>query len=187
VFGNDIDDQGESVDRVGRVIDPTNFVRGADGKVTDDDQRDAEYTRHVGRRLAEAYPRLTVFHTTHLVARALFDCIAHNCGTRDIYRLLRAPLGRMEIPLTEAKNQLTVLRQAIRENPNAGAEHPLIEQQSDQQILDDALRGLGTYHTTPVVRQNGSVLVVGDLRLLYYYQNRTAHLKLPPQQALGVG
>src|SRR5919107_503130 len=73
VFGNDITDDGESIDRQGRIIDPASFVRGADGEVTDDDQRDAEYTRALGRRLAAAYPRLTVFHSTNLAARALYD------------------------------------------------------------------------------------------------------------------
>ncbi|HZJ63067.1 MAG TPA: 1-acyl-sn-glycerol-3-phosphate acyltransferase, partial [Kofleriaceae bacterium] len=66
-FGNDITDDGESIDRAGRKIDPASFVRGADGEVSDDDQRDAEYTRALGRRLAAAYPRLTVLHATHLV------------------------------------------------------------------------------------------------------------------------
>ena len=50
-FGNDITDEGESIDRAGRSVDPASFVRGADGEVTDDDQRDAEYTRALGRRL----------------------------------------------------------------------------------------------------------------------------------------
>ena len=51
-FGNDITDDGESLDRAGRVVNPASFVRGADGEVSDDDQRDAEYTRALGRRLA---------------------------------------------------------------------------------------------------------------------------------------
>ena len=51
-FGNDVTDDGESIDRAGRIVDPASFVRGADGEVTDDDQRDAEYTRALGRRLA---------------------------------------------------------------------------------------------------------------------------------------
>ena len=58
-FGNDVTDDGESIDRQGRIVDPASFVRGADGEVSDDDQRDAEYTRALGRRLAAAYPKLT--------------------------------------------------------------------------------------------------------------------------------
>ena len=55
-FGNDITDDGESIDRAGRVVDPASYVRGADGEVTDDDQRDAEYTRALGRRLVAGLP-----------------------------------------------------------------------------------------------------------------------------------
>ena len=70
-FGNDITDDGESIDRAGRKVDPASFLRGADGEVSDDDQRDAEYTRALGRRLAQTYPKLTVFHSTSLLARAV--------------------------------------------------------------------------------------------------------------------
>ena len=55
-FGNDITDDGESIDRAGRIVDPASYVRGADGEVTDDDQRDAEYTRALGRRLVAGLP-----------------------------------------------------------------------------------------------------------------------------------
>src|SRR3954469_2494123 len=83
-FGNDITDDGESIDRAGRIVDPGSFVRGADGEVTDDDQRDAEYTRALGRRLVQVFPKLTVFHATHLLARTLYDEMAKRAGTRDI-------------------------------------------------------------------------------------------------------
>src|SRR4051794_22648149 len=101
-FGNEITDEGESIDRAGRAVDPASFVRGADGEVSDDDQRDPEYPRALGRRLAAASPRLTVFHSTSLVARVLYDAIAQHAGTRDIYRLLRAPQGHLEVPADAA-------------------------------------------------------------------------------------
>ena len=43
-------------------------------------------------------------------------------------------------------------------------------------ILDDAVRGLGTYHTRPAVTRAGEALRIDDVKLLYYYQNRMAHL-----------
>ena len=176
VFGNEITDAGESLDRAGRVVDPASFVRGADGLVRDDDQRDAEYTRALGRKLAAAYPRLTVFHATHLVARTLFDAVAEACGTSDIYRLLRAPAGRLEVPMTEALTRLAALRATLRAKPHYGAEHPLLAKASDRDIIDDAVRGLSTYHTKAAVTARGDFLVVGDLNLLYYYSNRMAHV-----------
>jgi glycerol-3-phosphate O-acyltransferase len=175
-FGNDITDDGESIDRAGRVVDPASFVRGADGEVTDDDQRDAEYTRALGRRLSAAFPRLTVFHATHLLSRALYDAVAQAAGTRDIYRLLRVSPATLAVSLEDAITNVTRLRARIANTPVWGAEHPLLAPQAAMAIVDDAVRGLGTYHTRPVVARLGEVLRVEDIKLLYYYQNRTAHI-----------
>ena len=178
-FGNDVTDDGESIDRAGRPVDPASFVRGASGDVSDDDQRDAEYTRALGRRLAAAYPRLTVFHSTNLVARALYDAISHNAGTRDIYRLLRAPQGHLEVPAEVALAGLDRLRQRLAAQPAWGAEHPLHTDQSTADKLEHAIKGLSTYHTRPIVERTGATLQIKDVKLLYYYQNRTAHI--PPE------
>lgn len=179
VFGNDITDEGESLDRAGRIVDPASFVRGANGEVTDDDQRDAEYTRALGRRLAAAYPKLTVFHSTNLAARVLYDAVAKAAGTRDVYRLLRAPAGALGVPYAEAVAGMERLRSRISGNPAFGAEHPHYATQASAEKLDDAVKGLGTYHTRPAVTRQGDILQVDDVKLLYYYQNRTAHI--PPE------
>jgi glycerol-3-phosphate O-acyltransferase len=180
-FGNDVTDEGESIDRAGRAVDPASFVRGADGEVTDDDQRDAEYTRALGRRLAAVYPRLTVLHSTHLVARAVYDTIARTAGTRDIYRLLRMPAKQLIAELPSVVEQVSRLRARLSDNPAWGAEHPLIAGQGAGEIVDDAVRGLSTYHTRPIVSRHDHTLQVDDVKLLYYYQNRTAHV--PPERS----
>ncbi|HEX7702636.1 MAG TPA: hypothetical protein VF403_17975, partial [Kofleriaceae bacterium] len=181
VFGNDITDDGESIDRAGRHVDPASFVRGADGEVSDDDQRDAEYTRALGRRLAAAYPKLTVFHSTHLVARVLFDALATRTGTRDIYRLLRLAPAQLGIPRAEALAAIDRLRARIAANPAFGAEHPGFLDQSTADKLADGVKALSTFHTRVAVADRGETLQVDDLKLLYYYQNRTAHI--PPEAA----
>lgn len=181
VFGNDITDDGESIDRAGRHVDPASFVRGADGEVSDDDQRDAEYTRALGRRLAAVYPKLTVFHSTHLVARVLFDALATRTGTRDIYRLLRLAPAQLGIPRAEALAAIDRLRARIAANPAFGAEHPGFLDQSTADKLADGVKALSTFHTRVAVADRGEILQVDDLKLLYYYQNRTAHI--PPEAA----
>jgi glycerol-3-phosphate O-acyltransferase len=178
-FGNDVTDEGESIDRQGRIVDPASFVRGADGEVSDDDQRDAEYTRALGRRLAAAYPRLTVFHATHLVARAVYDAVTQALGTRDIYRLIRVPAQQLSVGADAVIDQLVRLRARLTATPAWGAEHPLLAAQPASAILDDAIRGLSSYHTRPIVSRREQALQVDDVKLLYYYQNRTAHV--PPE------
>ena len=42
------------------------------------------------------------------------------------------------------------------------------------------MTGLVTYHTRPAVVRHGEMLQVDDVKLLYYYQNRTAHI--PPEE-----
>jgi len=176
VFGNDITDDGDSIDRAGRVVDPASFVRGADGEVTDDDQRDAEYTRALGRKLAAVYPRLTVFHSTNLVARALYDAIAAHRGTRHTHRPRPAPSAQLGVRREDALGYLARLRARLVANPALGSEHPGYRDESDETKLDDAVHGLGTYHTRPAVTRQGGMLQVDDVKLLYYYQNRTAHI-----------
>ncbi len=186
-FGNDVTDDGESIDRAGRAVDPATFVRGANGEVTDDDQRDAEYTRALGRRLAAAYPSLTVFHSTHLVARALYDAISAQAGTRDVYRLMRAPSGHLEVTAETAIDALAALRARIAANPAFGAEHPLHLDQLTAPKLDDAIKGLSTYHSRPIVQRSGGLVLVKDVKLLYYYQNRTAHIPADGGSSGGLG
>ena len=180
-FGNDITDDGESIDRAGRIVDPASFVRGADGEVSDDDQRDAEYTRALGRRLATAFPRLTVFHSTHLLARVLYDELARRAGTRDIYKLLRIAPSDCAVPIGDVIAAVDRLRARIAQTPSYGAEHPGYVQQSSQDKVADAVKGLSTFHTRTIVEQRGDALAVSDVKLLYYYQNRTAHI--PPEGA----
>ena len=175
-FGNDITDDGESIDRVGRIVDPASFVRGADGEVTDDDQRDAEYTRALGRRLATVFPKLTVFHSTNLLARSVYDAISKAAGTRDVYRLLRAAPSQLSVSTADALAGIERLRARLHDHPEWGSEHPLYTEQSSAQKLDDAVRGLSTYHTRPIVERAADSLQVRDVKLLYYYQNRTAHI-----------
>ncbi len=178
-FGHDVDDDGESRDRTGRRVDPRSYLLGADGELGHDDQRDAEYTRLLGRRLVEVYPRETVFHSTHLAARVVFDAVAAAAGTRDIYKLLR--LTHREVPVPELVHALGVLRRRITETQAAGHLHHAVASAGDAAILDDALRALGGYHSAPVLERRGDMVRVGDLELVFYYQNRTAHL--PPDKA----
>ena len=175
-FGNDITDDGESIDRAGRIVDPASYVRGANGEVSDDDQRDAEYTRALGRRLAAAFPRLTVFHATHLVARAIYDALGELAGTRDVYRLMRRGAGQSTVAMARVLALVGELRARIAAAPSYGAEHPLLVPQAATAIVDDAVRGLTTYHTRPIIAVEGDAVKVLDVKLLYYYQNRTAHI-----------
>jgi glycerol-3-phosphate O-acyltransferase len=179
VLGNRVDEDGESIDARGRRIDPATYLTGDDGKVQRDAQRDAEYTRALGDEIVRQFRRLTVFMPTNLVARALFDRLAAQLGTRDVYRLLREPEG--EAPVEKVREDLGRLRQMLGKRPELGS---VAERWADARpgdVIEDALRMFRGYHGRPVVEREGDRLVARDLRLLFYYQNRTAHIPAEAQ------
>ncbi len=176
-FGNQVDDDGESLDSRGRRVDPASYVQDANGNVAEDRQRDMEYTRELGESLRGAFRKETVFLTTHLAARALYDGFVERARTRDIYRLLRVGGRDTEVPVDEACARIDRLRDAIAARPEVGRVHERVCKMAPAEILDDALGALGIYHTRQVARRVGDVIRVEDKRLLYYYRNRTAHLE----------
>ena len=117
------------------------------------------------------------FHATQPLARVLYDELAKRAGTRDIYRLLR--IAECSVPVETALAGLERLRARLAAHPEWGSEHPQYVQQTAAEKLDDAVRGLSSYHTRPAVVKKGDTLELADKKLIFYYQNRTAHI--PPE------
>lgn len=174
-FGNRVDEHGSSRDARGRAIDPAGYLLDASGRVARDEQRDAEYTRLVGRALAASYRKHTVFQPTHLVARALFDEVAAAARTRDIYRLLRAAADVRTVPLPRLRAAVDRLRARVAAEPAWGVLGPQAEVATGE-LIADAVRALVTYHTHPVATVHGDEVRVEGMKLLFYYQNRTHHI-----------
>ncbi|ACY15652.1 1-acyl-sn-glycerol-3-phosphate acyltransferase [Haliangium ochraceum] len=176
LFGNRVDDEGRSFDARGRAIDPAEYLFASDGQAVADEQRDAEYTRMVGQHLAASYRANTVLQSTHLLARALFDEVAVNTGTRDIYRLLRASQEALTVPVERLRAALARLIERIEAEPAHGLVGPRVREASLDETVADAVHALTSYHTRPVVAAHAGHLHVEDMKLLFYYQNRTHHI-----------
>jgi glycerol-3-phosphate O-acyltransferase len=176
LFGNETDPEGIPVDRRGRPVDPASYLRGADGSIRDDPQRNAVYTRELGEAIAQAYQRDTVFMSTHIVARAVLDAIAESAGTADIYKILRLPPAQLEALTRDVLAGIERFRDTLRAAPALGSVFEGASSSSAEAVLDDAARALGTYHTHPAIELGADVVKVRDMKLLYYYANRSAHL-----------
>ena len=174
VFGNAVDPDGESMDGHGRRIDPAVYVTDARGQLEPDAQRDAEYTRALGDELVRAFRRNTVLMPTNLVARAVFDRLAAEQGSADVYRMLRRV--EPEAGVAEVREDLARMRAGLEKRPEHGAVASAWSASRPAEIIDDALRMFRGYHSRPVIERDGEKLRVQDVRLLYYYRNRTAHI-----------
>lgn len=172
-FGNVVDDDGESLDAVGRRLDPARYL-WRDGVVVVDPQRDAEFTREVGERVTEAYARDTVIQSTHLVAHAALALLRHKNPTTDLVRLVRAggridDLSLRELYL-EIDRELSELRSVSARGGVRLA--PLLEHGSADDIVADALRHFACYHHQPALTRRGDRVSSSSRSLLLYYSNR---------------
>jgi hypothetical protein len=111
----------------------------------------------------------------NLVARVIFDAVAAEAGTRDIYRLLRLPESAAVVPLERVRRDLARLCGRIAGDPSLGRLDLRLADDLDATI-GDALQAMGAYHTRPAAVRAGDRAQVKAMKLLYYYQNRTAHI-----------
>ncbi len=176
VFGHSVNDELESLDGTGRVIDSRSLLWNAEGEVVRDSQRDSVYTRRVGRSLARSFRRETVFLSTHLTCRAVMDEVMERTKITDLYKLLRVPTSAVKVEVSAALAAIDRLRERLREHPEWGLVESSLSEQSAQQILDDGLRSLSSYHTKAVLTRLGDSIRVGYGKLLFYYQNRMSHI-----------
>lgn len=174
-FGNFVDDEGKSHDNRGRVVDPTSYVVGRDGKPTLDPARDAEYTRELGERIVEAYKRDTVIMATHVVAAAAFERLRRAVGKADLFTVLRHR-DDVTVPRAELAEDVDVLVERLDAMEARGqiVLSPTVKGKRGDAIVNDALRAFAGYHTNEVLAPRGAELVLRDTRLLFYYQNRLA-------------
>lgn len=173
-FGNRVDEEGNSIDSKGRVIDIRKYVTDADGQISHDAERDDEYTRELGVSVADVYRRNTVVLSTHALAFVLFEMLrAANPGV-DLYRLLRFEGVGAKFAASDVLSWLDRLVSRLLELDGAGRIKLGVSIRPDcgQEILNEALRFFGTYHTKPAAARRGEELKLNDPNLLLYYHNR---------------
>lgn len=174
-FGNFVDDEGNSHDNRGRMVDARTYVTGRDGKPAMDTVRDAEYTRELGDRIVESFKRDTVVMSTHVVAACAFERLRRAVGKADLFTVLNHK-DDITVPRSELAEDVDLLmsRVATLEDQGEIAIAPNLRGRRGDEIVDEALRAFAGYHTNEVLAPRGGELVLRDTRLLFYYQNRLA-------------
>ncbi|MDF1561904.1 MAG: 1-acyl-sn-glycerol-3-phosphate acyltransferase [Deltaproteobacteria bacterium] len=178
-FGNDVTDEGISLDPRGREVDIARYVM-VDGEPRIVPQRDAEYTHEAGLRIAEAFSRDNVIQSTHVTARAVFSLLRKANPDTDLIRLIRVggktdDLGMREVytEVERLKDELVGLaaRGGVRLGETVAGEDPT-------GIVADGLRHFAIYHKQPALKRRGDRIFATDRMLLFYYQNRLEGYRL---------
>jgi len=180
LMGNPVDDSGQSMSQ-GEVFDRRAYVTGRDGQVLTDQQRDKVYTNHLATALTHAYERDNTVLSTHVVARAAWECLTTRYPRLDTYQqVLLAPFERWvdrEVLVSRIREWLSVIDQRTA----AGLLHhalPLGSEDRAEAVLQDAVTRFSSYHSRPAVTHEDWRILV-DPKLALYYGNRLAGVPAP--------
>ncbi|MDA0194852.1 MAG: 1-acyl-sn-glycerol-3-phosphate acyltransferase [Bacteroidetes bacterium] len=173
ILGNYVDDDGESQDHKGNIIDAKDYFI-ADGQVVEDKQREQQYTRILARRIAEEYHKNNCVFASHLAAFLAFEMIRKMNDKLDLFETLRLPEEDIVIPHSLFKENFEKLRIRIYKMSNQGlikyADH--LEGDADM-VINFGIKNVGMYHThKPLGKNKNGDIITHDLNKLYYYRNR---------------
>jgi glycerol-3-phosphate O-acyltransferase len=182
-FGNRVDAMGRSIDARGRELDPARYVL-RDGIVTHHAERDAEYTRELGRHIVDDFRAGVRFFSTHLTSAVLFAHLETELPGIDLYQRLRHP-RTIEIDSAELARRVDAVKGAIVDNPQLGSLAHRLDASSGEEIVGEALAAFSGYHTRAAAERRGATVELVDRELLLYYRNRLAHHRPALEAARG--
>lgn len=173
VLGNYVDDDGNSLDAQGRVIDTRDYFI-SNGEVTVDKQREDEYTRMLSQKIVSEYHRINRVFASHLVAFVAFEMWQKKHPKLDLFGLLRLPEEDQVLQYEEFREACKRVRKQIYhlkdENKVYHATH--LKGKIDL-VIRHGLDNVGTFHLKrPLLINKEGNIITRDFNTLYYYHNR---------------
>lgn len=173
VFGNFVDDEGRSIGPNGTTIDPKRWLTTG-GELRHEPQRDMEYTRELGARLADRFHKENTVLTSHLVAFTYFETLRKKYPDFDLYRLLRLSLAQRSMPFSELLAAAEVYYRRVEDLSRQGNLYLSddLRMSQTENWVRNGVSQLGLLHDVAVVKIQKDVVWTEDMNLLYYYRNR---------------
>ncbi len=174
VVGNLVDAQGRSYDRFGNEVDIRDYFRNIRGEINEDKQRESEYTRILAERIIERYTADNVVLSSHLVAFAVFEILAHQNPRLDLFGLLRLPPDDYRFPFRAVVEVVEQMQRQLFEWEASGK-----IKLSDEvrwpapDLVRHGVNKLGIFHREkPLYFVKNEAIVSSNFRVLYFYHNR---------------
>lgn len=174
VFGNNLDEDGFSLDKLDRKIDVRQYFMNK-GVMKIDAQRESIYTQMLGDKIIAAFKYNNVVYASHVVAFVAFEVLKRQLDSPDIFTMLRTPEEDREIDFdvfkTNMKRAIDELYMLNNRNQLKLASH--ITTKELPEIIDLGIEQMSMYHPNlPLLRTKTGNITSEDLKLLYYYHNR---------------
>ena len=173
IFGNDIDEDGNSIDKFGNTVDIKNYFV-ANGKVTNDPQREHIYTSMLGDIILKKYLKANTVYSSHLVTFVAFEMLKKYHTDTDIFTILRTPEEDRKIPWDDFVFTCNRVKDELYRLNNAEelklAPHMTLD---TEEIIEQGIRNVSMYHTAkPIRKTKEGDITSDDLKLLLFYHNR---------------
>ena len=173
VLGNYVDEEGNSLDTNGKTIDTRDYFL-SNGEVTEDKQREEEYTRMLSQKVVKEYHRIARVFASHIVAFIAFEMWQKKHPKLDLFSLLRLPEEDLELDYEEFKETFKRVRKEIYRLKEESQVYYATHVRGDADIvIKRGLDNVGIFHLKrPVLKNKKGNIITQDLSVLYYYHNR---------------
>ncbi|MGI9545298.1 MAG: 1-acyl-sn-glycerol-3-phosphate acyltransferase, partial [Cyclobacteriaceae bacterium] len=173
LLGNYVNEQGESIDQHGRVVNTRHYF-SSQGAITKDPQRDFQYTEILGDRIVEEYHKINRVFSSHLVAFAAFQLLRKQYKKLDLFNFLRLSVEEQTIDYKSFRNSFEKLRDKVFSMYEEGKVQVAAHLTGDiDAVIDHGLFNVGLYHAKrPLLKSKEGKIVTQDLNTLYFYHNR---------------
>ena len=174
LFGNRVDMQGNSLDPNGNIVNIRDYFT-VNNIITENSQRDGEYTRMLGDRIVEDFHRYAQCSASHLAAFVGFEIIRKRNMKHDLYSLFRLPVEDLEIEYEEFKEVFSHVREVIFSYEQAGRimVSGVLRSKNIDKLIHAGINNVGTFHAQrPLMLDREGNVISRNLKTLYYYRNR---------------
>lgn len=173
VFGNLVDDDGNSIGPNGTQIDVRRWLTTR-GKLGPDADRDEEYTRELGRAITHRFSKENTVLSSHLVAFSLFEQLRARYRDLGFFRFLRIAPEQRVLRRAEFLQGLKIHWDAVKRMADTGQLH-LSQELLALNLEDWAREGaahLNYLQGAAAVKMSDDEVSSEDMQLLFYYRNR---------------
>jgi len=173
VLGNYVDEEGHSIDHQGRLIHTKDYFISS-GQISEDKQREDEYTRMLSQKIVSEYHRINRVFASHLAAFVAFEMWQRKFPKLDLFGLLRLPEEDLELDYAEFRETFKRVRKRIYELNDEGKVYFATHLKGKvDNVLKTGIENVGIFHLKrPLLLNKKGNIITKDLTVLYYYHNR---------------
>ncbi|MBK9272478.1 MAG: 1-acyl-sn-glycerol-3-phosphate acyltransferase [Saprospiraceae bacterium] len=170
VFGNIVDNNGNSLDAHGHKMDIGLYYK-REGEYFLDLQRESIYTKELSEKIANQYIKYNYVFPAHLVAFCTFKLYGKLYTGQDIFSMVQMPEEEIILPGQVLENLIAEVLRLLKHKINAGQLIAMecVDMQA-KEILLEGSESLGIFHKNKVVKilPGGDVMSEDFITLLYY-------------------